>query len=325
MSWRDAGQVAAECRQIFTRWDVEKGRGDAALTMEDGISLFLRVGIAQDRIKGVLFVQHGAGMHSAHFQALARLLSARGFLVVIPDLRGHGSSEGARGDISRASLYCEDMGFVLRQLARLGLPLVLVAHSGGVALSLQLLAEMSPPDMAGLAMLTPTLAKDGTMVRRSSGGRNLGTYFRYMMPFAPEADIRFQGGEGNVMDFRLGRFILYKMTGLFGGAPVMTYRPASKNEQPYTYTARGVNGYMTGALDRMLGKVRCPAFLMTGGKDHYVNCDAVRTILPWLLAPQANLTCAHDKRGDHFTSVLLAVPELQKWLDKVVPGEGLAA
>lgn len=322
---RAAGEVARECQQHFMRWEMDKGRGEAVLRMSDGVSVFARVAMPSDWVRGVLLVQHGAGMHSGHIQSMARLLSAKGWLVVIPDLRGHGNSGGPKGDIAQPMQYCDDLRGMLSALAPLGLPQVLVAHSGGVALSLKLLGGVNPPELAGLAMLAPTLAGDGTMVRRSSGGRNLGTFFRYMLSFAPERDVQFPGGQGNAMEFHLGRFIRYKAFGLMGGSPVMTYRPSANSDQSYTYSARGVNGYMTGSLDPLLGKVRCPVFLMTSEKDHYVNSDAVRAIIPWLLAPQAKLTCVHDKRGDHFTTVLLSVPELLKWLDGVLPEQKEAA
>lgn len=306
--------MIALAAQVFDRWQVEGLQGEATLKMGDGTALHLRVACPPGAARTVLLLLHGAGMHSGYYQVVGRLLASRGHLVLMPDQRGHGKSEGARGDIAHHGVYCEDIAGMLWRVKTLGLPVVLAAHSGAAAMSTRVLAEAAAPEIAGFAMLTPTFADDGTLVRRNSGGRDYGTYFRYMLRPAPEAELKVQAA-GNTMAFRLGAFLFNRMTGLRGTAPVLTYQPSRKNEAPYTYTARGVRGSMVGRADSLLARLRCPVFLATGGQDGFVNSDAVRTLLPWLIAPQARLRALHEARGDHFTTLLLSVPALHEWLD----------
>ena len=303
--------------RAFDEWRLDGNQGEAVLRMEDGIRLHLRVAHPASPPRGVLVLVHGAGMHSGYYQPVGRMLASRGYLVLMPDLRGHGQSEGTRGDIPRPDVYCRDIATILRRLQALGLPLVLAAHSGAAAMSVRVLGGDDAPDVAGFAMLAPTFADDGALVRRTSGGRDFGTYFRYMLRPAPEPAVAATG-PGNTMQFRLGRFVLSRMTGLFGGTPVLTYKPAHKGEEDYVYTARGVRGSMIGQADRWLARLRCPVFLATGGRDHFVNSDAVRTLLPWLIAPQAPLTGMHEPRGDHFSTLLLSVPAMLRWLEPLV-------
>jgi pimeloyl-ACP methyl ester carboxylesterase len=303
--------------QAFDRWQVEGVQGEATLRMGDGTALHLRVACPPGGARTVLLLLHGAGMHSGYYQAVGRLLAARGHLVLMPDQRGHGKSEGARGDIAHHGVYCDDIAWMLQRVKVLGLPVVLAAHSGAAAMSARVLAEATTPQVAGFAMLTPTFADDGTLVRRNSGGRDYGTYLRYMLKPAPEAEVKVRT-PGNTMVFRLGAFLFNRITGLCGTAPVLTYQSSGKSELPYTYTARGVRGSMVGRADLLLARLRCPVFLATGGQDSFVNSDAVRTLLPWLIAPEASLQTLHETRGDHFTTLLLSVQALLKWLNTLV-------
>ncbi|WP_095144263.1 MULTISPECIES: alpha/beta hydrolase [unclassified Pseudomonas] len=309
--------MTAQVAQAFDRWQVEGAQGEATLKMGDGTALHLRVACPPGVARTVLLLLHGAGMHSGYYQTVGCLLASRGHLVLMPDQRGHGKSEGARGDIAHHGVYCEDIAWMLLRVKTLGLPVVLAAHSGAAAMSARVLAEVAAPQVAGFAMLTPTFADDGTLVRRNSGGRDYGTYFRYMLRPAPEAEVKGRA-PGSRMVFRLGAFLFHRMTGLCGTAPVLTYQSSGKNEAPYTYTARGVRGSMVGRVDLLLARLRCPVFLATGGQDGFVNSDAVRTLLPWLIAPQASLQALHEAGGDHFTTLLLSAQALLKWLDTLV-------
>src|SRR5262249_17230154 len=53
---------------------------------------------ATDHAPAVVFV-HGIGMHGEPYSSVATGLTARGITFVVPDLRGHGRSEGKRGEL----------------------------------------------------------------------------------------------------------------------------------------------------------------------------------------------------------------------------------
>lgn len=77
---------------------------------------------------------HGLGDHGLRYAALAEALAHRGYAVAVPDLRGHGESQGRRGDVRSFNDLTSDVGetvSALRQIVPQGAPLSLVGHSMG--------------------------------------------------------------------------------------------------------------------------------------------------------------------------------------------------
>ena len=82
---------------------------------------------------GVVCLVHGLGEHSSRYAHVAAALSEAGYVTLAFDQRGHGKSQGARGD---AATYDEQMDDIKRLLAEGGerypaLPRFLYGHSMG--------------------------------------------------------------------------------------------------------------------------------------------------------------------------------------------------
>ena len=134
----------------------ESCRGEGRFPGAGGCRLFFRwARPAQPR--GVLVVVHGLGEHSGRYQAMARALVAGQFAYYGHDLRGHGQSDGPRGDVRRFGEYTEDLDAFLREVRgrEERLPIFLMGHSlGGVIAVLYALDH--PSGLAGLvAASTP--------------------------------------------------------------------------------------------------------------------------------------------------------------------------
>ena len=82
-------------------------------------------------IKGTVWLVHGIGEHSGRYDAAARVLEARGFVVHAHDQRGHGLSPGPRGHVRRWAEYGDDLRALLDRHADPALPLFLFGHSMG--------------------------------------------------------------------------------------------------------------------------------------------------------------------------------------------------
>jgi len=98
-----------------------------------GVSLRVRSWIPP-RPRGGVVIVHGLGDHGLRYAVLAEALAALGYAVAIPDLRGHGESEGPRGDVHHFSEFAGDVAETvasLRQSLPADLPLALVGHSMG--------------------------------------------------------------------------------------------------------------------------------------------------------------------------------------------------
>ncbi|MFQ6089548.1 MAG: alpha/beta hydrolase [Candidatus Methanofastidiosia archaeon] len=123
------------------------------LTTSDNIVLFLRAWEPRKKTDKAILILHGITAHSGPYEPMAKPLSTLGFSVFGLDLRGHGLSDGNRGDYpSRKRLIkdlCETISFLKQKFSIL----ILLGHSLGVASSL-IAATHCPGDIDGLILLS---------------------------------------------------------------------------------------------------------------------------------------------------------------------------
>lgn len=103
----------------------------STLTTADGLALQLyrwpRLGA-----RGTVLIVHGLGEHAGRYARVAAELNEAGFDVMAFDQRGHGRSEGPRGDMPHADARLDDLALVIDHVraGRAG-PLLLLGHSLG--------------------------------------------------------------------------------------------------------------------------------------------------------------------------------------------------
>jgi alpha-beta hydrolase superfamily lysophospholipase len=107
---------------------------------------------------GVVCLVHGLGEHSSRYTHVATALSEAGYVTLAFDQRGHGKSQGARGD---AATYDEQMDDIKRLLAEAderypALPRFLYGHSMGGNLALNYALRRRPP-LQGVIATAPWL------------------------------------------------------------------------------------------------------------------------------------------------------------------------
>lgn len=107
--------------------------------------------------RGGVTLVHGAGDHGGRYLAAARTLAEADLAVALPDLRGHGRSEGERGHSAGLSEVLRDLTSIQEHLAyRLPVaPKVLVGQGLGALYAAHYAIE-HPGSLAGLALLSPT-------------------------------------------------------------------------------------------------------------------------------------------------------------------------
>jgi acylglycerol lipase len=104
---------------------------------------------------GVTFV-HDAGDHGGRYVAAARELAEGGWAVALPDLRGHGKSEGERGHSNGIKEVLRDLDAVQDHLAyRLPIAPKALIGCGLGALYAQCYALERPDAIAALVLLSP--------------------------------------------------------------------------------------------------------------------------------------------------------------------------
>lgn len=137
---------------------------EAFLKAEDGVALFVRrfEPASRDADRSVLLV-HGMSEHGECYQHVAESMVARGWNVVLPDLRGHGRSGGDHIHVSDFTEYVADLKRVLDASGLRAENTVLVGHSMGGLISARFVQQF-PDRVSALALLSPLL---GVRVRIS--------------------------------------------------------------------------------------------------------------------------------------------------------------
>jgi alpha-beta hydrolase superfamily lysophospholipase len=136
------------------------------LTLRDGSQLAERLWTSPGRRHGTIVIAHGLGEHGGRYAELAGDLTAAGWDVRAPDLRGHGRSPGARGVIPAAATIRDDILDALRA-SRTGAvgSVVLLGHSMGGAFAAWAIAH-DPSAADALLLSSPALRTDLSPVQR---------------------------------------------------------------------------------------------------------------------------------------------------------------
>jgi len=94
----------------------------------------------------MVILLHGLGEHSSRYAHLGKFLAENGFSVKSFDLRGHGKSEGKRGDTPSYDAYIKDIDvFLLSIPDLLSTPHFLYGHSLGAILAISYVLSRNPP------------------------------------------------------------------------------------------------------------------------------------------------------------------------------------
>ncbi len=94
----------------------------------------------------MVILLHGLGEHSSRYAHLGKFLIENGFSLKSFDLRGHGKSEGQRGDTPSYETYLKDIdGFLLSIPDLLSKPHFLYGHSLGAILAISYVLSRNPP------------------------------------------------------------------------------------------------------------------------------------------------------------------------------------
>jgi alpha-beta hydrolase superfamily lysophospholipase len=132
------------------------------LNLNDGTEIFIRDWLIEGPEEGnpqpCIVIMHGLGEHCGRYQHIARFLNECGFSVRTFDHRGHGQSEGARGDIPDPLAIVRDAELVIQDFAeRCQTSPILFGHSLGGLFAARIATAGSVP-LLGLILSSPALA-----------------------------------------------------------------------------------------------------------------------------------------------------------------------
>ena len=127
------------------------------LSAAGGVSLFVRHYPTEERpAKRTLLWCHGIAEHGGRYDHVVAEFLARGWQVILPDLRGHGLSEGIRADVSAFEVYSKDFDLIVREFQLDPARTALFGHSMGT-LVMTRFAQTRRRNWIALALSSPLL------------------------------------------------------------------------------------------------------------------------------------------------------------------------
>jgi pimeloyl-ACP methyl ester carboxylesterase len=135
----------------------------------DGTSLAFRLYPSADGdTQKIAILIHGSAGHSTGMNEIAKRLAAKNFVVVSPDIRGHGAS-GTRGDISYDGQLDDDLEDLLNKLRGqyTGAHFVLLGFSAGGGFALRVASGKLSSDFNRLVLVSPFLGVNAASTRSS--------------------------------------------------------------------------------------------------------------------------------------------------------------
>lgn len=113
----------------------------------DGLQLHIRRYQPRTPLAPVrsMLVIHGGCEHGGRYAHVMERLVAEGWTVTLPDLRGHGMSEGTRTDVTDVSVYLKDLAAIEHEFCPNGKADVILAHSFGGLLAIRYAQTIRQP------------------------------------------------------------------------------------------------------------------------------------------------------------------------------------
>jgi pimeloyl-ACP methyl ester carboxylesterase len=139
-----------------------------SVPMRDGYSLQVRTYGGADNVP-LLVLVHGSGWHGLQFDALGAAL--QGYAdVIVPDLRGHGTAPGRRGDVDYIGQLEDDLADLIAAVAKPDQPVIMGGHSSGGGLVVRFAGGEHGALIDGAVLLAPFLKYNAPTTRQDSGG-----------------------------------------------------------------------------------------------------------------------------------------------------------
>ena len=270
-------RYVASPRELLNMPDVSKLRAEfkgphELLTTSDGKTIFLRRWGSATKSETSFLIFHGITAYSAPYGSiLADELTKSGFTVYGMDLRGHGLSDGKRGDYPNAQRLktdlCEAVAFVKSKSENL----IVLGHSLG-AISAIIVMNHCPQGIDGLALVS------------AADRIRTGVYARPKTLALIKTLVGVSILQGSPL-------IEYRRSGMIGVQdPLFNFNYSARFMSSfYSVGALSVAGMMRkGKLEspnlRFTSKLTVPLFVGVGEKDELFSVDAAKAFFDGIQA-----------------------------------------
>ena len=134
-----------------------------SIPMRDGYDLKVRTYAGADSVP-LLVLVHGSGWHGLQFDNLGKALQGNAD-VIVPDLRGHGTAPGRRGDVDYIGQYEDDLADMITAVAKPGQKVIMAGHSSGGGLVVRFAGGEHGDLLDGAVLMAPFLKHNAPTTR----------------------------------------------------------------------------------------------------------------------------------------------------------------
>ena len=139
-----------------------------SIPMRDGYDLKVRTYGGADDVP-LLVLVHGSGWHGLQFDGLGKALQGKAD-VIAPDLRGHGTAPGRRGDVDYIGQLEDDLADMIAAVAKPDQKVIMAGHSSGGGLVVRFAGSEHGNLIDGAVLMAPFLKHNAPTTRTDSGG-----------------------------------------------------------------------------------------------------------------------------------------------------------
>lgn len=131
---------------------------ETQIRTQDGQQLFVRTYVPDELCRSgrTLVIIHGTSEHGGRYDHVAQVAVDQGWEVIVPDMRGHGRSDGVPVHVDRFDEYLSDLDTLWQYFELNPDRTALLGHSFGGLICTRF-AETRPSKMASLVLMSPLL------------------------------------------------------------------------------------------------------------------------------------------------------------------------
>jgi len=234
------------------------------VSTSDGKALFVRRWNSGRKPKVSVLIFHGiTGYSGPYGPMVAEELAAAGYDVFGLDLRGHGLSDGRRGDYPSQERLRKDISETLALVNSKSGRLVVMGHSLG-ALPAIIAAKDHPGEVSGLVLVSAAKKVRTGVYPRPSTGAMLRTLFGVaLLRGTPLIEYRREGQVGTDDPLFNFKYSARFYTVLYGAGALRVMRMLG-------------SGQIESPNLKLDGKLRVPLFMAVGEHDELFTAEAVK-------------------------------------------------
>jgi non-heme chloroperoxidase len=275
--------------------------------------------------KATVVFLHGSTYNTKRYAVIAKALLKQQFDVVLLDWRGHGASEGQRGDVDYVGQLEDDLSdFIDYYRNESELPIILGGHSAGAVVCLRYTVKYGCDKIDSLAIVAPAISSPMEAIRYrapASEWQYKVRYFRAPQPqdAAPEAALK------HAPTFKASAFLWAKFLPFLRHRAILTF-PANPKMAEVEGRVLGYSYNLMLSCDitdyaNALNRLNVPVLLMAGESDEILHPDFIATLFHWHLPPHIDKKLVELPRVNHMSVVSAASKVLPQWLTERYPAQ----